>query len=232
MGDGRVPHVCNGPRARCQTVERSWTGVVQSISVLQGNQPVFAPQAQEIRQDQQAHGERSTDDAQLRALPGRRIERSTLSNNDLRDDGGVWTWSDNEHTTLIAAGPPGGVQRPAVQRIGGERRRRAQDWNTPLRVSSTSTIEGVFEAFLQEVRAGFEGTSTHKEDLRAEASEVAATAGRRLRALRLGNAERTALSERLQNMARSIGANLNPGVREEAAVFEAVATRLREEAGQ
>jgi hypothetical protein len=119
-----------------------------------------------------------------------------------------------------------------MQRIGGERRRRAQDWNAPLRTSSASTIEGVFEAFLQEIRAGFEGTSTHKEDLRAQSSEVAVTAGRRLRSLRLSSAERVALSQRLQSMARSIGANLNPGVREEAAVFESVATRLSEEAAQ
>lgn len=230
--DPDTGHRRGGHTQTIQTVERSWMGGIQSISVLQGNQPVFTPQAQEIQQDQQAHGERSTDEARLRALPGRRIERSSLSNNDLRDDGGVWTWSDNEHTTLIAAGPPGGVQRPAMQRIEGERRRRAQDWNAPLRVSSSSTIEGVFEAFLQEVRAGFEGTSTHQEELRTQAPEVAATAGRRLRSLRLSSAARAALSERLQSMARSIGANLNPGVREDAAVFEAVATRLRDEAAQ
>ena len=215
-----------------QSIDRGSDGTISSITLLQGNQPIFAPQADEIRADQAANGERQTDAGTLRDLPGRRIERGTLSGPDLQDVDGVWTWSDDEHTSLVAAGPPGGVTRPRMQRVNGERRRRASDWSPSLRAASEASLEGVWEAFLHELRAGLEGASAHADELRTEAPAVAEAAGARLASLRVSTARRRELGAQLQAMARSFGAHLNPAAGGgDAALFQDLATRLGTAAG-
>jgi hypothetical protein len=215
-----------------QTINRDDTGHITSMALLQGNQPIFAPQAAEIQNDQRSRHQGVTAESALRDLPGRRIERGTLSGNELRDVGGVWNWGDAESTTLVAAGPPSGVTRPPTRRIAGEQRRRVSDWGPSLRAASAETIEGVFEAFLMEVRSGLEGASTHATEIRTGAPDVAAIAGQRLHDLRLTADRRQELANVLIGQARSTGAHLNPAAgTNDAAVFTAIADRVRDAAG-
>jgi hypothetical protein len=119
-----------------------------------------------------------------------------------------------------------------MRRIAGERRRRVSDWGPSLRAASAETIEGVFEAFLMEVRAGLEGGSSHAAEIRTGAPDVAEIAGRRMHALRITAARRQELGGMLMAQARSTGAHLNPSaVSDDAAVFTAIADRLRDAAG-
>ena len=214
-----------------QTINRDENGHILSIALLQGNQPIFQPQAAEIRDDQRSHHEAATAESTLRDLPGRRLERGTLSGSELQDVGGVWNWGDAESTSLIAAGPPSGVTRPPMRRIAGERRRRVSDWGPSLRSASAETIEGVFEAFLMEVRAGLESAS-HAAEIRTGAPDVGEIAGQRLHALRITAARRQELAGMLAAQARSTGTHLNPGTGSaDAAVFTAIADRLNAAAG-
>ena len=91
---------------------------ITGISVLQGNQPIFKDQADDILKSEgvvfSEDGQPTTaagkkEETSLRNLPGRRIERNVLTPNELKDVSGVWNWGDEENTTLVAAGPPGGV---------------------------------------------------------------------------------------------------------------------------
>ncbi|HET7506002.1 MAG TPA: DUF4157 domain-containing protein [Kofleriaceae bacterium] len=215
-----------------QSIERDDDGHITLITLLQGNQPVFAAQAAEIQDAQRAQHQRVTQQGTLRDLPGRRIERSWLRGARLRDVDGVWTWDDREATSLIAAGPPSGVSRPATRRIGGERRRRITDWGPALHAASASAIEGVFEAFLFEVRAGLEGASPHADEIRRDAPGVAAIAGQRLAGLSISEARRRELAGRLIAQARSLGAHLNPSAGPgDRAVFTAIADQVRATAG-
>jgi hypothetical protein len=196
-----------------------------------GNQPIFAPEASEIQDDQRAQHQSVTAASTLRDLPGRRIERGTLRGHELHDVDGVWNWGDAESTSLIAAGPPSGVTRPPTRRIAGERRRRVSDWGPSLRSASTETIEGVFEAFLMGVRAGLESAS-HADEIRTSAPDVGEIAGQRLHALRITATRRQELAGMLSAQARSTGTHLNPGAgSNDAAVFTAIADRLSAAAG-
>ena len=215
-----------------QTINRDDEGHITSLALLQGNQPIFADEATEIQDDQRANHQTATAASTLRDLPGRRIERGSLSGTELQDVGGVWNWGDDQSTSLIVAGPPSGVTRPPTRRIGGEKRRRVSDWGPSLRAASAESIEGVFEAFVMEVRAGLEGGSAHAAEIRSGAPDVAEIAGRRLRALRLTAARRQELGGMLIAQARSTGTHLNPGTgTDDAAVFTAIADRLRDAAG-
>jgi hypothetical protein len=216
-----------------QNIERDEAGQITSITCLQGNQPIDQPQANQIRQDQQAQHQSPTSEATLRALPGRRIERNRLEGMALQDDtDGIWTWNDDDATTLVAAGPPSGVQRPAMRRIAGDRRRRISDWGPSLRTATDATIEGVFEAFLSEVRSSLEGGSPNAAEIRREAPDVAEIAGERLARLRITAARRQELGTMLVAQARSMSTHLNPGaVADDRAAFTAIGDRLRDAAG-
>lgn len=75
--------------ATIETISRDDTGHITSMALLQGNQPIFVPQATEIQDDQRANHQPVTAASTLRDLPGRRVERGALSGGDLQDAGGV-----------------------------------------------------------------------------------------------------------------------------------------------
>lgn len=217
-----------------QTIERDQAGHISVITCLQGNQPLGPAEAAEIRQDQRDHHQTVSGASELRALPGRRIERSRrLQGAALQDNAdGVWTWNDDETTTLVAAGPPSGVRRPPMHRIAGERRRRISDWGLSLSNATDATIEGIFEAFLSEVRSSLEGSSPNAAEIRREAPDVAEIAGRQLAMLQISVARRQELGTMLVAQARSMSTHLNPGTSaDDRAVFTAIGDRLRDTAG-
>jgi Domain of unknown function (DUF4157) len=169
------------------SITRADDGTLTRINVLQGNQPIFQPQAQEIRTN---IGTGAPADQTLRDAPGRRIETDHLSDDSLRDvelpaaPGQAarqtperrWTWSDG-NTTLVAAGPPAAAPRPSMRRIGGQTIRRISDWFTRLTSAARSALQGIFEAALLELRAMIEGGQT---GLNNDAATLGRTAGEQL----------------------------------------------------
>jgi hypothetical protein len=162
-------------------------GIVTRIDVVQGNQPIFAQQAQEIR----SHiGRGAPSEETLRRAPGRRIESNSLRGDNLRDHElpprpghassiprpRLWTWADG-HTTLVVAGPPAAARRPAMRRLGGQMLRRISDWFVPLAQATRQTMHGILEAALLETRAVVESGQTV---LDADATTLGRTAGERL----------------------------------------------------
>jgi pyrrolidone-carboxylate peptidase len=161
------------------------SGKVLSIEVVQGNQPIFSRQADEIR----AYiGKGAPESKDLRGAPGRRIEASTLSSSNLRDlqlpqvkgasTKSVWTWSDG-HTTLVAAGPPRAATRPAMQPAakGAKAERRITDWVPSLKSANKDSLQPTLEAALLELRAVIEGGATVPDD---QSAQLATAAGERL----------------------------------------------------
>lgn len=169
------------------TVTRNNAGEVTALTLVQGNQPIFQPQAQEIRAEV---GKGAPSESVLRDAPGRRIERDSLSraSNDFRDlqppaknpqsprPPAAWTWADG-HTTLVAAGPARAAERPPTQNIGGQNIGRLSDWLTTLRAATAANLEGRLEAALQEMRALIDGAQPVTDD---EARNIAKAAGERL----------------------------------------------------
>ena len=162
-------------------------GSITGIEVVQGDQPIFADQATEIRQFQ---GRGAPSASELQHSPGRRIELHTLSGLDLRDlplpprrgqaaaGTAVRQWTlDDGHTTLVAAGPPRAAERPQARRVQGQTTRRISDWFGSLRAAVRDTLHGVFEAALLELRALLEGGQS---GLDADATALGRTAGERL----------------------------------------------------
>lgn len=137
-----------------ESIVRDASGKATSLSCIQGNQPVGETQAQEWLADPaQDAATKGATEASLRALPGRRIERTDrLGAGQLQDVNNVWTWNDGS-TTLRDAGPPSGVTRPKAGATG----RTITDWIPLVLAASASSIRGVFEQALLEMRAGIEG---------------------------------------------------------------------------
>ncbi|MEO7733910.1 MAG: DUF4157 domain-containing protein [Kofleriaceae bacterium] len=215
-----------------QTISRDATGHITVMALLQGNQPIFADQAAEIEDDQRANHQTVTAASTLRDLPGRRIERGVLQAGDLQDISGIWTWSDDRRTSLVAAGPPSGVTRPATRRIAGDRRRRISDWSSSLSAAGAETIEGVFEAFLTAVRAGLESGSAQAAEIRSDAPGVGTSAGHRLARMKITAARRQELGSMLVAQARSMATHLNPGTGpDDVAVFTSIGDDVRDAAG-
>jgi Domain of unknown function (DUF4157) len=160
-------------------------GHVTQIDVVQGNQPIFEEQAQEIREH---IGRGAPSERTLRDAPGRRIEVHHLQDHDLRDlpmpprrghaapPPMLWTLADGD-TTLIAAGPPRAAARPSTHRIGGQRIRRISDWFPSLRSGTLDSLPGILEAALLELRAMIEGGQT---GLDTDAATLGQIAGERL----------------------------------------------------
>ena len=190
---------------------------ISHIEVIQGNQPIFQEQAQEIRA---AIGRGAPSEGVLRDAPGRRIELHEFSGSDLRDlqlpprqgqaastSPSIWTQSDG-HTTLVAAGPPRSAVRPAGSRFQGQRIRRISDWFAPLRRVSLESMPGVLEAALLELRALVEGGQT---GLDADATRLGQTAGERLWNLArgapgLGDESHFRPLQQLREMIQALGA--------------------------
>jgi len=143
------------------------------IHALFGNQPL--PRASGSR---------------YRFTPGRRIEaEEIISHKGGRDlefpqphgrVEAVWTWTSDNATTLVAAGPPRAATRPpATRREAGRLTRHLSDWLPPLRTASPATLQGRLEAAVLEARATVEaGRST--PDLAGEAALIGQAAGQRL----------------------------------------------------
>ena len=164
-------------------VVRDGSGAVTAVRVVQGNQPIFAEQAGEIRA---FVGRGAPSESQLRNAPGRRLEAESLSGSELRDTDQpsgprgetqpVWTMdADTEEITLlVAAGPPAAAARPRVRR---GRVRSLRDWLGSLAAASLRTLDGVVEAALLELRGWLEGGRAVAED---EARAFGEAAGTRL----------------------------------------------------
>jgi hypothetical protein len=173
-------------------------GKVTAIDVLQGNQPIFEAQAEEIRK---FVGKTAPSSDVLRDAPGRRIETNVLEAGDgtalnagsLRDatlpqakgkpEKKIWTWDDG-HTTLVAAGPPVSAPRPAPKAVGkGPAERRIADWLPALSSAGADTLQGTLEAALLELRGDIEGGSSVPD---ARGVALGTAAGERLFALAKG----------------------------------------------
>ncbi len=163
-------------------VVRDGSGAVTSIRVVQGNQPIFQEQAQEIRT---FVGRGAPSESTLRNAPGRRIEAEALSGTELQDTDQptarrgetqrVWTMEADpqEITLLVAAGPPAAAARPrAAGRVRGLR-----DWLGSLAGATLRTLDGVMEAALLELRGFLEGGRAVADD---DARAFGEAAGRRL----------------------------------------------------
>jgi len=151
-------------------VVRDGSGAVTSIRVVQGNQPIFQEQAQEIRT---FVGRGAPSESTLRNAPGRRLEADELSGPELRDTDQpsgrrgethpVWTMEAGaeEITLLVAAGPPAAAQRPRVRQ---GRLRSLRDWFGSLAGATLRTLDAVMEAALLELRGWLEGGRAVAED--------------------------------------------------------------------
>jgi hypothetical protein len=154
-----------------QTVEnitRNESGEITSIKALQGNQPVTKNEAADIQADEKKQGKKVDDEKHLRDMPGRRIEVGELRGKDeddlpgdppRLDKDGRWSWGDAENTFLLSAGPASGAPRPKPQKEKGEKKalRKVTDWVPSLKAAPSGGLQGVFEAALEEARAGLEG---------------------------------------------------------------------------
>lgn len=189
-GNGLNRRSTGGHSQTIAQIERDDTGRITSITVLQGNQPLFRQQAVEIRRHLRSQGQRRIpSERRLRNAPGRRIEVSELSGRKLSDTQlprrrgsarpprTVWTWNDAGNTILVAAGPPRAARRPRMRRRGGRRVRRLTDWLRALSRAARTRLQGVFEAALQEARALIEGGGRVSN---SDASALGETAGERL----------------------------------------------------
>jgi hypothetical protein len=205
-----------------QTIERvvrdEHTGRVTQVVCLQGNQPIFKPQAEAILRDVGPRAGTSADE--LRAAPGRRIERMALSGALLSDSNGVWTWparpTDPQHefTTLTVAGPPQTVRRPSQGAAGTPLLGRPSDWIAALRSADIVNLQPRFEGALYSARAAVEGgasvlgTGSFGDP---EADGLGIAAGERLwslnrqRPTNLGDATHYRLLYELRAVIRSIG---------------------------
>lgn len=166
-------------------------GRIVSISVLQGNLPIFGERGsgQDDKGDILAHLGRPDTDPLRKALgvaPGRRIERDALTGGDLSDAQVAvgaqaarprWQWSPG--TILVAAGPPRAAARPARQRdrAGRTLDRRLTDWLPSFARATSATIAGVVEAMVLEARRFLEGGIAIPD---ADAERVGAAAGARV----------------------------------------------------
>jgi hypothetical protein len=164
-------------------------GSVDSLGVVQGNQPLGHDQAVEIAAEV---GRRAPSEDTMRNWPGRRIEAEELAGAQLADvplplpprapSGTVpqQVWSDDGTTTLVAAGPPRAAMRPQAQLAHGHRVRQLSDWLPALRGASRTTLPGTLEAALQELRATLEGGVAVTD---ADSAALGRAAGERLWAL-------------------------------------------------
>jgi len=191
-------------------IERDSSWKIKSISVLQGNEPIFG----EAGKPDDDKGEiikklkikdRAAARSELGQSPGRRIEADRLSGSGALGDSDpktdktarkTWKWGAS--TILVAAGPPKAAPRPAMQK--GSKVRQISDWITPIQAAkSASDLPGIFEAMLLEARAVIEGGTKISDD---EATRVGQAAGQQLWKLAkaAGGLENESHSEKLRDM--------------------------------
>jgi uncharacterized protein DUF4157 len=166
-------------------VTRDDTGRITAMVALQGNQPIGPDDAAELnKEDKEEQKKKAAKDRtstpsveELRAAPGRRIERSTslhIPNPDQRADP-IWSWHDRQKTFLVAAGPPSAAKRPPPSTKAGRAQPRAvTDWVPSLKAATLDTIDPVFEAMLLDLRAALEGNGSASD---ADATALGQAAG-------------------------------------------------------
>ena len=174
-------------------VNRDPSGKIQSMSFLQGNEPIFGdacPQGQPCPADDkgkiiQKLGLKDTKEVrqELGEAPGRRIEVADTKTNGIPVEDAdlelppkkkgapgekVWRWGDK--TFLLVAGPPKAANRPAMATPakGAKPERKLTDWIKSFPGSADDAAwEAVMEAMLGEARAVVEGGGDiPKEDAR------------------------------------------------------------------
>ena len=172
-------------------VQRDPSGKILSLTLLQGNEPLFQPQKDEIHDFLKKEKPKATPptDKELGEAPGRRIERTTSSQSgltlsDLNDmevkegKGTVRVWRWGSETLLVAAGPPRAAgQRPPTQPVKGQKAPaapRLTDWVPTLAKAPVDRFMGRFEGMLYELRASVEGGGSVAE---ADVRAVGAAAG-------------------------------------------------------
>jgi len=175
-----------GPRTGGHThtiarVFREPTGKLTGLQLLQGNEPLFEGEKQDIH-DFLGKKKDKPDFKTLGEAPGRRVERETSSDSGLTLDKSadvnvkagkntipIWKWGTD--TLLVAAGPPRAAARPAAQVQKGQKGpalRALTDWLAPIRQSGAANFAGTVEAMLYELRAIVEaGSSVPKADVDA-----------------------------------------------------------------
>jgi len=176
-------------------------GVVTSIHVLQGNEPLPSSRAdyvREVRGQAKAAGEQEPSTYDIHHAPGRRIETDALTASELEDvvvtrrqargqpqSEPIWRWAGN--TTLLAAGPPSGVRRPAVPaaRPGAPAPARLLGWVAPIEGASLGSLPVVMEGVLSDMRSDVEGGVAVAP---ASVQRIGEAAGRRLWRLARGAA--------------------------------------------
>ena len=172
-------------------VQRNPSGKIESLSVLQGNLPIFGGDTAEADDKKKIIDALKLKDTearrtQLGEVPGRRIEGDKLTPSadfseheaPSKTKGGaprnILQWGP--HTLLVAAGPPKAAARPKMQK--GSKVRQLSDWVTPLQKSPTALdLTAVFEAMLSEARAVIESGGTIPD---TDASKVGTAAGSQL----------------------------------------------------
>ena len=182
-GNGLHRPRSGGHSQTIMNIGRDNSGRIDQLDLLQGNQPLFLQQAEDIiaqtNTTRSAAGRRPLPQRRqeamrarggpVRSAPGRRLEVGTMHRNKMQNTQlpqrpgstsqpvQVWTWGDSDHTILKVAGPPRSHRRPPMQRLGGQRHRRISDWFRTLSRASLARLHGIFEAALHEMRALIDG---------------------------------------------------------------------------
>jgi hypothetical protein len=172
-------------------VQREPSGKLTGLTLLQGNEPLFSEQKQDIHDFLKKEKPKAAQptDKELGEAPGRRIERTTAKTSgvaltDLADmqvkegKGTIPVWKWGKETLLVAAGPPRTTTRPATQPVKGEKGpapRRLTDWVPAFSKATTDTFMSVLDGMLYELRATVEGGKAVDEaDVRAVGSAAGA----------------------------------------------------------
>lgn len=215
------PRRTGGHTQTISHISRDSSGQIQAIEFLQGNQPIFEAGAEEIRAVLRKRGEGSIpSENTLRNGPSRRLEISrrergevfndfedktfpmVIRSGSVRTRGPIWTWSD-QHTTLVAAGPPRSAARPRARTRQNRRRvRRITDWSRTINRANSRTLVAALEGMALEARSLMERDQTEVANQVTDAQ--ATTLGRALgqRFFRVFRRERRRANRRDQYFSR------------------------------
>jgi hypothetical protein len=166
-------------------VQHDPSGKVTGLTLLQGNEPLFQPQKDAIKQFLKKENPKASlpTDKAMGEAPGRRIERTDDVRSGIALTGPVdiervegkqtikiWRWGTE--TLLMAAGPPRAAgARPPTQPVkgaSGTAPQRLTDWVPALARAPAERFMGTLEGMLHELRATVEaGRSVPEADVRA-----------------------------------------------------------------
>lgn len=155
-------------------VEREQSGALKDLTLLQGNEPLFAGQKGDIQEFLKAENPKKPLPTfkEMGTAPGRRIEEARASTAGLefidsdpktdKSPAPIWKWGTD--TLLVAAGPPKSAPRPSMKTVDKKTVRRLSDWNASFKTATTANLFNVFEASLFEARAMIEGGQKVSDD--------------------------------------------------------------------